>query len=101
MDVGSGIWDAICMDQLRRLIREAVDAKRTTYKDLSIAIGKNHAYIQQFVERESPRELRERDVRAITDLIGTTPSAGEASQPRNTTTACRDDTSSSSGVASQ
>ncbi|OCP17787.1 MULTISPECIES: S24 family peptidase [unclassified Ensifer] len=85
MDAGNEIWDAIPMDQLRHLIREAVDAKKTTYKDLSIAIGKNHAYIQQFVERESPRELRERDVRTITDLISATPDAGEASQPRSPT----------------
>lgn len=69
MDDGNGIWDASAMDELRHLIREAVDAKKTTYKDLSIAIGKNHAYIQQFVERETPRELRERDARAIVELI--------------------------------
>lgn len=62
------------MDELRRLIREAVDAKKTTYKDLSIAIAKNHAYIQQFVERETPRELRERDARTIVDLIQGAPS---------------------------
>ncbi|WP_429807182.1 S24 family peptidase [Ensifer sp. B1-9] len=78
MDVRNGIWDASAMDELRRLIREAVEAKKTTYKDLSIAIAKNHAYIQQFVERETPRELRERDARTIVDLIQGAPAAGEA-----------------------
>ncbi|KSV75053.1 hypothetical protein N184_26905 [Sinorhizobium sp. GL28] len=78
MDVRNGIWDASAMDELRRLIREAVDAKKTTYKDLSIAIAKNHAYIQQFVERETPRELRERDARTIVDLIQGAPAAEAA-----------------------
>ncbi|ANK72811.1 hypothetical protein FA04_09335 [Ensifer adhaerens] len=82
MDDGNGIWDASAMDELRHLIREAVDAKKTTYKDLSIAIGKNHAYIQQFVERETPRELRERDARAIVELIQGAAAAGEAAPRR-------------------
>jgi hypothetical protein len=58
------------MDEIRQRIREAVDAKLTTYKDLSAAIGRNHAYVQQFVERGTPQELRDRDLDAILELIG-------------------------------
>ncbi len=57
------------MDEIRQRIRDAVDAKLTTYKDLSAAIGRNHAYVQQFVERGTPQELRQRDVETIFGLI--------------------------------
>lgn len=57
------------MDEIRQRIRDAVDARLTTYKDLSAAIGRNHAYVQQFVERGTPQELRQRDVETILGLI--------------------------------
>lgn len=57
------------MDEIRQRIRDAVDAKLTTYKDLSVAIGRNHAYVQQFVERGTPQELRQRDVETIFGVI--------------------------------
>lgn len=57
------------MDEIRQRIRDAVDARLTTYKDLSAAIGRNHAYVQQFVERGTPQELRQRDVETIFGLI--------------------------------
>ncbi len=58
------------MDELRQSIKDAVDAGVTNYKALSSAINKNHAYVQQFVERGTPRELKERDERTIRDIIG-------------------------------
>lgn len=70
------------MDEVRRYIREAVEAKLTTYKDLSAAIGRNHAYVQQFVERGTPQELRERDRAAIFDLIGRAAEGGAAPRSR-------------------
>lgn len=57
------------MDDIRQRIRDAVDARLTTYKDLSAGIGRNHAYVQQFVERGTPQELRQRDVETILGLI--------------------------------
>ncbi|WP_132412547.1 S24 family peptidase [Neorhizobium sp. S3-V5DH] len=70
------------MDELRQAIKDAVDAGITNYKGLSAAIKKNHAYVQQFVERGTPRELKERDERLIRDIISrgpgpqTAPSSG-------------------------
>lgn len=58
------------MDELRQAIKDAVDAGVTNYKALSSAIDKNHAYVQQFVERGTPRELKERDERTIREIIG-------------------------------
>jgi hypothetical protein len=60
--------------ELRGRIQQAVDAGITTYKALSTAIGRNHAYIQQFVERHTPQELRSRDEAKILEIIGDGPS---------------------------
>jgi hypothetical protein len=57
------------MDELRKRIKRAVDAKLVEYKELSEAIGKNHAYVQQFVTRGSPQELLERHVATITKIL--------------------------------
>ncbi len=43
---------------------------RVTLKEASLAIGKNHAYLQQFVHRGSPRRLSEESRRALADFIG-------------------------------
>ncbi|BCH30261.1 hypothetical protein MesoLjLc_21910 [Mesorhizobium sp. L-8-10] len=67
------------MDEIRQRIRDAVDAKLTTYKDLSAAIGRNHAYVQQFVERGTPQELRQRDAETI---LGVIDGAGSRPAPR-------------------
>jgi len=58
------------MDDLRQAIKSAVLAKAVTYKQLSGAIGKNDAYVQQFVDRGSPRELRPEHVAIIANMIG-------------------------------
>lgn len=70
-------------DELRRRIADAVTAKVTTYKALSSAINKNGAYIQQFVERGTPRELRDRDVATVLELIGAPVPVGHV--PKTTT----------------
>jgi phage repressor protein C with HTH and peptisase S24 domain len=57
------------MDELRQAIRDAVEAGVTNYKALSAAVDKNHAYVQQFVERGTPRELKDRDERRIREII--------------------------------
>ncbi|WP_439618339.1 S24 family peptidase [Shinella sp.] len=61
------------MENLQKLIKQAVDDGVTTYKALADAIGRSHAYVQQFVVRGVPRELRERDERVILDMIGAEP----------------------------
>ena len=49
---------------IRSLLEGRAEAKGTTLAALSKAAGKNHAYLQQFVKRGTPRSLPE-DVREI------------------------------------
>lgn len=51
------------MDAVRKLIARSIKERGLTYKDVSIEIGKNHAYVQQFIERGIPAKLSE-DVRS-------------------------------------
>lgn len=39
-------------------------------QSLSLALGRNHAYLHQYVVTGSPRELRERDRRTLATLLG-------------------------------
>ena len=64
---------------LERLIRE----RREDYAGLSRLIGKNSAYIQQFIKRGIPRRLAEKDRQLLAryfgvdeQLLGGPPSAG-------------------------
>jgi len=70
------------MENLREKIKQAVTDGVTTYKALADAIDRNHAYVQQFVLRGVPRELRERDERVILRMIGSDVSPVEDAQPR-------------------
>ena len=79
------------MENLQKIIKQAVDDGVTTYKALAEAIGRNHAYVQQFVLRGVPKELRERDERVILSLIG--------AEPRQTTVAVPSHTSKLSAFA--
>lgn len=47
------------MDAVRKLIREIVDARDIKLAQLSRKIGKNHAYLQQYLNREIPITLPE------------------------------------------
>lgn len=51
---------------LERLIRE----RRDDYANLSRLIGRNSAYVQQFVKRGVPRKLDEADRRRLSDYFG-------------------------------
>lgn len=73
MDLRIGICQRERMEDLREAIKAAVDASVTSYKALSIAINKNHAYVQQFVERGTPKELKPRDEQTIRAVIGVPP----------------------------
>lgn len=73
MDARKKICDANPMDEFRRSIMTAVDQGLTTYQALSDAIDRNPTYIQQYVKKGSPRELRERDARIIAEIIKASP----------------------------
>jgi len=49
-------------ERLDSLIRQS---KKDDYASISILIGKNHAYIQQFIQRGIPKRLKEEDRRTI------------------------------------
>ena len=54
-DSGSGDG----LDPARRAVRDAVDTAGLTLKEASRALGRNDAYLQQFLYRGSPRRLPE------------------------------------------
>jgi len=60
------------MDSVRDLVRRRLDASGLTMSEASKRIGKNHAYLQQFLERGIPRILPE-DVREKLALLLTIP----------------------------
>lgn len=45
------------MDKIRKRIKERIDDLDMTYAEVSRRIGRNHAYIQQFLKRGIPSEL--------------------------------------------
>lgn len=47
------------MDAVRKRIALAIKERGLTYKDVSIELGKNHAYVQQYIERGIPAKLGE------------------------------------------
>lgn len=51
------------MDQIRRTIAKRIKERGLDMKAVSLEIGKNHAYLQQFIERGIPARLKE-DVRS-------------------------------------
>lgn len=54
----------------RRALERLIEEKRGDYAGLSRLIGKNPAYIQQFIKRGTPRRLCEDDRRTIAQFFG-------------------------------
>src|SRR4051812_9230621 len=58
------------VDPGRQRLVALVDANPPhTLQSLSLALGRNHAYLHQFVVTGSPRELRERDRRTLAEIL--------------------------------
>ena len=58
------------VDPIRQRLLALVDATPPhTLQSLSLALGRNHAYLHQFVVTGSPRELRERDRRKLAEIL--------------------------------
>jgi phage repressor protein C with HTH and peptisase S24 domain len=57
-------------DSARRLIRAAMQQKGVNAKRLSLLIGKNETYVQQYLTRGSPLSLPEDARQAIADQLG-------------------------------
>jgi hypothetical protein len=58
------------MDETRKKIVAEVEAKQLTLSEASKKIGKNHAYLQQFIKRGVPTKLPEGVRRDLAELLG-------------------------------
>jgi len=75
VDISDCRWqDGGDMDASRKLLVDTL-ARRPDLdlKKLSLAIGRNHAYLQQYVMRGSPRELPESARHGLAPLLGVSP----------------------------
>ena len=57
-------------DPVRKRIRQLIGDKNLDMKSLSLALGKNHAYLQQYLERGIPKELNERSRLLLAEQLG-------------------------------
>ena len=73
-EIASGRQDAGTMDAARKLLVDTL-ARRPDLdlKNLSLTIGRNHAYLQQYLMRGSPRELPEAARHGLAPLLGVSP----------------------------
>lgn len=58
------------MDPVRKLILERLQELGLTMSEASLKIGKNHAYLQQFLKRGYPLELPEKSRIPLAELLG-------------------------------
>jgi phage repressor protein C with HTH and peptisase S24 domain len=76
------------MDKIRKRLSREIELRQMDMKQLSLALGKNHAYVQQFLTRGIPAKLKEQDRRKLSEMLdipeselgGPTP-ASSAAQP--------------------
>ena len=79
-------------DPVRDTLRVLLRRNGFTMKSASLAIGRNQAYLHQYLERGMPRVLRPRDSEALAKLLHCNPEAirhraarpGEPEQPAST-----------------
>lgn len=61
------------MDVARKLIHEKIQEHGLDMKKVSLAIGNNHAYLQQFLKKNKPRELPERVREKLAPILRVNP----------------------------
>src|SRR3954468_12296866 len=77
------------MDVVRKLILERLEELGLKMSEVSLKIGKNHAYLQQFLKRGHPLELPEKSRIPLAALLGVAenalrgPSSSLPTKPRN------------------
>jgi hypothetical protein len=79
------------MDSVRKRIARAIKDRGLTYKDVSIELGRNHAYLQQFIERSIPAKLKESDRHKLSELLDIPEEELGAPAGRSTVSASRGD----------
>lgn len=57
-------------DRTRFQLKEVLESAGISYARASREIGKNPAYVQQYIERGSPKKMHEDDRRKLADLAG-------------------------------
>lgn len=58
------------MDDARRALDELIRQRRCNYSEISRLLGRNAAYIQQFIRRGSPKQLDEQDRAVLARFFG-------------------------------
>ena len=61
MDVFNLKCEDYCMDRVRKRLADAIEDKGFDYKELSLRLGRNHAYLHQFINKSVPKSLHEVD----------------------------------------
>ena len=61
------------MDPVRRRILGLIGEKRSNLRMASVAIGRNAAYLHQFIHRGTPRVLAEDDREVLAEHLGCSP----------------------------
>ncbi|MEH6725027.1 MAG: S24 family peptidase [Hyphomicrobiales bacterium] len=57
------------MDNVRKRLSREIELRQMDMKQLSLALGKNHAYVQQFLTRGIPAQLKEQDRRKLSEIL--------------------------------
>lgn len=57
------------MDHVRKKILQRMKDRGLNYKELSIEIGRNPAYMQQFIERNVPAKLKEAERARLSEIL--------------------------------
>ena len=65
--------DSIPLDPVRKRLLRLLTAKGSTLRTASVAMGRNDAYLQQFIHRGTPKVLAEDDREILAEHLGCRP----------------------------
>lgn len=63
------------MDAVRKLILDTASDRGLDLKEISLSLGKNHAYMHQFIHKGSPKRLHADDRALVAKILGLTETA--------------------------
>jgi phage repressor protein C with HTH and peptisase S24 domain len=62
-------WQKESMDAVRKNLLEAAQDRGKELKELSLALGKNHAYLHQFIHKATPKRLHADDRAMLSRIL--------------------------------
>lgn len=62
-------WQLLGMDKVRKFILDTAADRQIDLKDLSLRLGKNHAYMHQFLHRGTPKKLNGDDRALLSQIL--------------------------------